>query len=562
MDESRIDARGLEPLRALFSRIDAIRFSADAVNVLAELHAHGVKALFASYAEADLHDVGRMLLWLDEGALGLPSRDDYLRSGGVSAELRAHYRQHLARLLHLLGEPDAARAADQVFAFETALAQRGLSAVEERDDAAGYHLMTLGELRARFPAIDWPAYLSKLGAPATARLNVRVPGWLEAVDRLLGAGDFGPLRAYLRVHLVRTLRTSLPSAIERELFDFDQHTARGVREMAPRWKRCLALVDRDIGDDLGRIFVARYFPDASRARVIEMVERIRAAFCERLASVEWLGPEARQAAAKKLANQLFGFGMTKRPYIHARLQVDRTDAAGNAWRALGANAAQSLALLASPTDRERFFDSHAQSVDGFGSQEMNATGFTAGILQPPFFDPTMDDAVNFGGFGGIIGHELTHHFDDEGRKYDASGNIRPWWSPADVEKFEARAKCFVDEYARFHTSDGTPLDGKLTLGENIADNGGLRLAYAALRPSNEGPKINGFTPAQRFFLAWGQIRCENVTPAAERRQALSSVHAPGRFRVDGVVSNIPEFARAFSCAPGTPMAPENQCRLW
>lgn len=332
--------------------------------------------------------------------------------------------------------------------------------------------------------------------------------------------------------------------------------------MKPRWQRCLSLVDDDIGGDVGRIFLARYFTDEARTRVRGMVDRLLAVYRAEIQQSPWLGAEAKRAALAKLANLLVVIGGSNRLRNLDPVTVRADDLFGDVWRARAFEEQRELGLLSHPTDREEFFDQLPQDLDGFTAHEMLGVGFTAGFLQPPVFDERMDDAVNFGGLGGVIGHELTHELDDEGRKFDVDGNLRPWWSPEDIAGYEARAQCFVDEYSRFHTEEGTPLDGKLTLSENLADNGGLRLSYEALHPSETGPTVDGFTPAQRFFLAWGQIRCENVTPETERRQALTDGHSAGRWRVDGVVSNLPEFAHAFSCAAGAPMAPERRCRLW
>jgi len=280
-----------------------------------------------------------------------------------------------------------------------------------------------------------------------------------------------------------------------------------------------------------------------------------------LAALDWLGPQARGAAIRKLDNMRFTIGYSDRWKSYDALDVRADDPAGNAQRAIALTTARELAKLGKPTDRDEFF-ALPQQLDGFGTNAMVSVGFTAGFLQPPVFDAALDDPINFGGFGGVIGHEITHHFDDEGRKFDTGGNLAPWWSPDDIARYQARAACFVDEYAQFRIDDGTPVDGQLTLGENLADNGGLRLAWDALQPSTERPRIDGFTPAQRFFLAWGQIRCENTTARAARAQVQGDGHSPGRFRVDGVVRNMPEFAAAFSCAAGSPMAPATRCRLW
>ncbi len=562
MDEAGIEARGLAPLRDVLDAIETMG-PREVTAVVADLHGRGVFALFDLDVDQDLADPQRMVAVLDKARLGLPDREDYLGEGEKSASLRSKYRTHLVTLLAAIGSVDAEANADRLIAFETTLARSALSAAARRDRTAQYHPMTLAVLRARYPRFDWVAYLAAVGAPRTLeRLVVRNPAWLEAVDAEIGRGDLRGLRAYLRVRLVSSFTLLLPRAVGNVVAELEQRTLRGVRELPPRWKRCIGLVDRDVGDEVGRVFLARHFPEASRAQASAIVARVVSAFRQEIAASEWLGPTARAAALAKLERGLVVIGASNRPRSFEGLVVDAGDPVGNASRARRHALALDLAKLERPTDREAFFQSLPQELDGFGSKSANATGFTAGFLQPPVFDPAGDAAVTFGGFGAVVGHELTHQFDDEGRKYDHEGRAHAWWSPEDVARFEARAQCFVDEYARFRAEDGTPVDGKLTLGENIADNGGLRLAYAAASPSETGPRIEGFTPAQRFFLGWAQIRCENVTPEAARRQALHDEHAPGRARVDGVVANMPEFARAFACAPGTPMAPQTRCRVW
>jgi putative endopeptidase len=564
MDEHAIDARGLAPVRDVLARIDAARTTKDAADVVTDLHAHGIDALFDSYAEPDPHNARQTIAFLDIGSLGLPSPDDYTKTDPTAVTLRARYVEYLGRLFHLLGatDADAKVSAARLLAFETSLANNALSVVEARHLDAQDHPMTLGELGVRYAAIDWKNYFAAIGAPAADRVNVAQPAWLDAVNTALSSSDLGGARDYLRMIVVRAFATILPHAIDDEVFGFNERTVRGVHEAPARWKRCLGLIDRDIGDDVGAIFVKRYFKEDARAKMKAMIDALLASFRADLRSRTWLGADARAAAETKLSSVLVVIGASNRPRALDGLRVESGDPFGNAWRARALKVAEEMADVGKPTDREKFFNALPQEADGFGSKPMNATGFTAGFLQPPVFDPRIDDAVNFGGLGSVIGHELSHRFDDEGRKFDSDGNLRSWWSPQDVARFEERAQCFIDEYSRFRTDDGTPLDGKLTLGENIADNGGIRLSYAALRPSETGPKIDGFTPAQRFFLAWGQIRCENVTPEAARRQAQTNPHAAGRWRVNGVVPNVPEFATAFACAAASPMTPAKRCEVW
>jgi endothelin-converting enzyme/putative endopeptidase len=554
-NEGAIEARALEPLHDLFTKIAAMRTKTDVSEMLAELQAHEVDALLDPMPSTDPNDSTRIILAIGRGTLGLPDRDDYLKPDDTR---RKRYEAHLARLFRLLGDGERSNAAAaRVVALETALAKNALSAVEARHRETQIHPMTIAELSARWTAIDWPAWLRKLG-PSVARVNVSQPAWVDAVDRSLS--DLDAVRDEMRALVVRRFATMLPSAIEAETFDFHEGFLRGAHEKAPRWRQCLDLVDRDIGEDVGRTFLARHFDDAAKARVKAMVDRIIAAYRDDLASADWLGPAARGVARAKLDDILVVIGASNRMRSLEGLKLDDADAFGNAWRGEARFIADAYATIG-PTDRESFFDTLPQLSDAFGSKSLNAVGLTAGFLQPPVFDPAMDDAVNFGGLGSVIGHELSHRFDDEGRKYDASGNLRSWWSDEDVANFEKRAQCFVDEYSRFRLDDGTPVDGKLTLGENIADNGGIRLSWAALHPTN-GPSIDGLTPAQRFFVAWGQIRCENVTPEKAHLLVKTDPHSPGRFRVNGVVSNLPDFARAFSCRAGAPMAPANRCALW
>jgi predicted metalloendopeptidase len=558
MDTAAIEARGLEPIRDLLGEIDAIATPSDVVRVLADLQRRIGPLLFSLMADADPHDVHTSMATLDVGELGLDAPDDYGRDDADTRAMRASYQQHVERLLGLAGDRDASADAARVLALETSLAGALPRAEQRRERAAQVHVMSVAELATHAPAIDWPRYLAALEAPPLARVNVTFVPYLEAVGAAVS--DAPSVRAYLRYQVVRHLARVLPSRFDDEVFSLAK-TLRGSRDKAPRWQRCLDLVDRDLGDDVGKAFVAAYFPPAARDRAKHLVDRIVGAMHDDLASVSWLGASAREAAIRKLANMRFTIGYRDRWIRYDDLTIRRDDPVGNSLRGMAAFEARDLAKLTRPPDRDEFF-ALPQQLDGFGTKTMVSVGFTAGFLQPPVFDARIDDPINFGGFGGVIGHEITHHFDDQGRTFDVEGNIAPWWSDADVTAFRSRAQCFVDEYSRFAIDDGTHVNGQLTLGENLADNGGLRLAWNALQPSRSGPRIDGFTPAQRFFLAWGQIRCENATPQAARSQVHGDGHSPGRFRVDGVVSNMPEFAEAFACKAGSAMAPTNRCRLW
>ncbi|HEY0480784.1 MAG TPA: M13 family metallopeptidase [Kofleriaceae bacterium] len=560
VDQAAIDARGFAPLGAVLEAVDRATTPAEATDAIAALQREVAPVLFTLYSAPDPRDARRTIATIELGSLGLDDPGDYTRGDPDSARVRERYRAHVARVLQLIGDRDAEADAGRVIALETRLARVVPGAAERRDPEHRVNILSLAELARRVPGLDWPRYLRGIGAPDIERIDVMFVPHLEAVGEVV-RGDLPGLRAYLRYHTARELAAVLPSALEAEVFDFTQRVVRGAREMRPRWQRCLALVDRDLGDDVGRLFVARWFPDASRARARAMVDRITGALHRDLVTADWLGEAARGAAIRKLDNMRFTIGYPDRWRSYDALEVRAGDPVGNARRAMRLATARELAKLGKPTDRDEFF-SLPQVLDGFGTNRMVSVGFTAGFLQPPVFDARLDDPVNFGGFGGVIGHEITHHFDDEGRKFDQDGNLAPWWSPDDVARYQARAACFADEYSGFRIDDGTPVDGRLTLGENLADNGGLRLAWDALAPSSTGPPIDGFTPAQRFFLAWAQIRCENTTPEAARLQVHSDGHSPGRWRVNGVVRNMPELATAFACPAGAPMAPAERCRLW
>ena len=558
LDTAAIDARGVAPIHDLLSAIDAIERPSDLADVLAELHQRTTSVLFTLYVSANDRDVRHTIATIDTGDLGLGEPDDYTRAD--SAALRAKYRAHVERVLQLTGDRDPSADADRVVDLETRLASALPSAADRRNDESQIHPMAIAELASHTAGFDWPRYFTKLGVAKLDRVNVTFIGWLDAFGAAVGNRDLAGVRAYLRFHVARALASVLPHAIGDAFFELESRTLGGAREPPPRWKRCLALVDRDLGDDVGRLFVAKYFPEASRSRAQHMVKAIVGALRSDLATSTWLSQRTRDAALRKLDNMRFTIGYTDRWKNYDAVAARRDDPVGNSERAAEMTMARELAKLAHPTDRDEFF-ALPQQLDGFGTKSLVSVGFTAGFLQPPVFDDQIDDPINFGGFGGVIGHEITHHFDDEGRKHDVDGNLAPWWSPAEVAAYEARAQCFVDEYAGFKIDDGTPVDGRLTLGENIADNGGLRLAWNALQPAT-GPRIDGFTPAQRFFLAWGQIRCENTTSEAARSQVHDDPHSPGRWRVNGVVSNMPEFATAFACSATAAMAPATRCRVW
>ncbi len=564
LDQQGIDGRGLSPLDEDFAAIDAAVRQADWTTIFARFAGQNVKAPFTVYADQDIRSPDEMMLQLNAGGLGMYDRDDYLREDEPSRALRTAYRSHLRRLFTLLGESDERAQADagRVMVMETSLARAAPDVLTRRSRLALYHPMDVEELDKRAPGIDWHRYLQQLGVPSSVRLvNVTAPQFVEAVQGLIAAAEPRSWRAFLRWHLVRRVTEVLPSPFAAADFDFFQKTARGVRQMAPRWKRCQRLVDEQLGEAVGQLFVKEHFPPDARARVQSIIESIRGALGADIAAASWMSDLTRGEALVKLRAITVKIGHPDRWRDYSGLRIDRARAYENAQRARQFEFQRQMAKLGAPTDRAEW-DSLPQQLDGYSTKVLNEIAFTAGILQRPFFNPTADPPLQYGALGAVAGHELIHLFDDEGRKFDARGAMREWWTPEDARRYSELAQCFVDEYGREISVGDLRINGRLTLGENLADNGGLRLAYRASAPGNEGDLIDGFTPAQRFFLAWAQIRCENVTEAWMRERTRTDPHSLGRARVNVVVSNMPEFASAFHCPADAPMVRKDPCVLW
>ncbi len=566
MDEQGIEAKGIAPLAPELERIARLADKGGLADAVAELYRQGIEVPFRFSSRQNFRDATAVLAAADQGGLGLPDRDYYLKSDAKSVEQRGLYRRHVARMLALAGEPaDRAEAdATAVLALETELAKASLDRVSRRDPRQTDHEMALQDLQALTPGFAWDRFLAGIQAPPVRRLNVAVPAFFRGMDAAFAKADLATLRAYLRWHLIHEYADLLPAAFVRENFAFYDKVLSGTQEMRPRWKRCVALTDRLLGEALGQEFVATSFSQDDRERTRAMVRAIEASLAQDIETLPWMTPPTRAAAETKLRAVANKIGYPERWRDYSSVRVDRHDALGNAARARGFEAARRLGKIGRPIDRGEWTMT-PPTVNANYSAQMNDINFPAGILQPPFFERTMDDAVNFGGIGVVIGHELTHGFDDSGRRFAGNGNLEDWWTPADSKEFERRASCIADQYSRFTVVDDVKVNGRLTLGENVADNGGLRVAYGALEKELAGKpqgKIDGFTPEQRFFLGFAQVWCENERPEAARRHALTDSHSPGRYRVDGSVANSPEFQKAWSCPSGSPMAPESRCRVW
>jgi putative endopeptidase len=567
IDEAAINKLGIMPLEPELKRIGAIQSKDQILAELIRLHPIGVDALFQFSATPDAKNSMQMIAIADQGGLGLPERDYYLRTDPKSVKLRAQYVAHVEKMLELAGESarQATAGAQAVLRIETDLAKGSLDTVARRDPQQTYHKMTIKELQALAPAIDWPKYFAGLGTPAFNELNVSAPNFFKALDAVIKNSSLADLKVYLRWHWLHNEAPLLDKALVDENFHFFGQTLRGAKELEPRWKRCVNMTDGDLGFALGQKFVEQVFPPGAKARVLSMVEEIETMLGQDIQSLDWMTPVTKKEAIVKLHGIANKIGYPDKWRDYSSVQIVRGDAVGNDERASEFETHRMLNKIGKPVDRTEW-GMTPPTVNAYYNPLENNINFPAGILQPPFYDNRLDAAVNYGAVGSVMGHEMTHGFDDQGRQFDADGNLRDWWTPEDAKEFEKRAECFIKEYSAYTPVDDVHLNGKLTLGENTADNGGVRLAFMALMKSLEGkpqpPKIDGFTPQQRFFLAWGQIWCENVRPEQARLYAQTDPHSPGRDRVNGVLGNMPEFREAFACREGQPMVHAPACRVW
>lgn len=564
MDEPAINQKGIAPLRPELDRIAALRDKEELAGAIAHLHEMGANTLFAFSSGPDDKDSTQVIAQADQGGLGLPERDYYLKTDAKSVELRQKYQAHVAKVFGLLGESPSKAAANArvVMEVETQLAKNSMDIVSRRDPEKVYHKLSRQELIALTPAFSWPKYLEGIHAPAFQGLNVAVPDFFKQLQPLLQKVSLKDWKVYLTWHLVHSQSPLLPSAFVNEDFAFFSQTLRGAKELRPRWKRCVDYTDNELGEALGKKFVERTFGTEGKERTLKMVGEIEAALGKDIQSLTWMTDATKKQALVKLHAVANKIGYPDQWRDYSAVSIVRDDALGNVARADAFEFRRQIAKIGKPVDRKEWFMS-PPTVNAYYDPQMNNINFPAGILQPPFYDNKADDAVNLGGIGAVIGHELTHGFDDQGRHYDAEGNLRDWWTADDAKAFEERAECLVKEYSSFTVGQDAHVNGKLTLGENTADNGGVRLALMALMDSLAGKtqeKIDGFTPQQRFFLSFGQIWCENQTEQSERLQVNVDPHSPGRYRVIGVVQNMPEFRTAFGCQEG--QAAPQACRVW
>jgi putative endopeptidase len=568
MDEAGIEAKGLAPLAPALARIDELTGAAGLPAQLAQQHQLGMRAFFSFRSTQDNADATKVIGEADQGGLGLPDRDYYLRTDEKSVELRNAYRRHVAAMFKLMGgDPAAAEHdADLVLAIETELAKASLDRVKRRDPKNLDHKLRRDELAGLAPRFAWDDYLAAVGQSSLETLNVGWPDFFKGFDGVLAADDPAALKAHLRWHLISGAAPLLPKAFVEERFNFQGRALSGAKEDRPRWKRCVEQTNRLLGEELGRAYVAAYFGSKTRDETLALVRSIEASYADDITSLDWMTPDTKAKALAKLEAIANKIGYPDKWRDYSALDIVRGDALGNVLRAQGFEFRRQLAKIGKPVDRGEWY-MPPPTVNAYYSSRYNDINFPAGILQPPFYDATLDAAANYGAIGSVMGHEMTHGFDDQGRHYDGAGNLKDWWTPADASAFEARAACLVGEYGDFTAVGDLKVNGRLTLGENIADNGGVRLSYAALEKAFKGavpPPVDGLTVPQRFFVAYAQSWCGSATEQDERRRALTDPHSPPEFRVNGVAVNQPEFAKAFSCPAGSPMVPppEKICRVW
>ena len=568
MDEKQINAAGAKPLDVEFARIDGIKSTAEIQAEIARLQGLGVGALFEFSSTQDEKNSSQVIGGADQGGLGMPDRDYYTKTDDKSKQLLQQYEEHVAKMLALAGDGDAKASSEAkaIVELETKLADASLTRVERRDPEKTYHKMNRSELRGLTPKWSWEDYFQQIGYTNIDSVDVSAPKFFETVSQALQDTPLETWKTYLRWHLVNSSAPFLSDAFVDENFNFNGRVLQGTKELLPRWKRCVSATDRQLGEALGQIYAQKYFPPEAKARALEMVNHLIDALRDDLQTLPWMGPATRKQALVKLAAFTRKIGYPDKWRDYSAYAVDRGPYALNQMRGSQFEFKRDLDKIGKPVDRTEW-GMTPPTVNAYYDPEMNEIVFPAGILQPPFFDPNADDASNYGAMGAVIGHEMTHGFDDEGRKFDAQGNLRDWWTPEDEKNFNARAACVEKQFDSYIVQDDIHENGKLVLGESIADLGGLNLAYRALQKAEKGKKaalIGGLTADQRFYLSYAQIWASNDRPEYERLMVNTNPHPLARYRAIAAPSNMPEFARAFDCKEGDAMARPSaiRCQIW
>jgi putative endopeptidase len=566
MDEAGIEKAGTKPLAKDFQSIAAVKSKDELPKEIVRLQSEGANVLFGFDSGSDFKNASLIIAQVDQGGLGLPDRDYYFKDDAKSVELRKKYVEHVAKMFVLLGDDQAKAAAEAkvVMDIETALAKGALDQTSRRDPQKIYHKMSKQELAALSPSFNWNVYLEDSGAPRFDSLNVIEPDFVKNMQEVISATSLDDWKIYLRWHAVHDNVPMLPTAFVNENFDFFGKTLQGTKELRPRWKRCVGNTNGDLGEAVGQIYVKETFGAEGKERTLAMVAALEKALGADISNLPWMGADTKAQALVKLQAITNRIGYPDKWRDYSTLQIVRGDALGNSQRSNEHDFQRRLNKIGQALDKRDWPYPPMTINASYNPLENNIT-FPAGILQPPFYDNRVDDAMNFGGIGAVIGHELTHGFDDQGSQFDADGNLRDWWTASDKKQFEERTGCIKDQYANFVAVDDLKLNGKLTLGENTADNGGMRIAYMAMLTTFAGKEpapIDGLTAEQRFFLGWANVWCQNRTDAISRMLVTIDPHSPSKYRVNGTVSNMPEFREAYHCAATAPMVNQNACRVW
>jgi putative endopeptidase len=569
MDEKSVDAKGLDPLKPELDRIAAAKDKAALIDAVARVHLIGPNPLFNFYSNSDLHNADMVIAYVDQGGLSLPDRNYYIKDDAKMVEMRKHLADYVTGVFTLSGQSaqQAADAAQTVLRIETALAKASMDRTLRRDPKNRDHKMTRDAAIAMAPDFYLARYFTDIDSPTFSDLNVVNPDFFKQVNSVIESESLESLKTYVQWHMLNSAASWLSKPYVDAHFKYQQALT-GQEEIQPRWKRCVEATDNALGEALGQRYVEQTFGAEGKQRMLKMVDALEKSLDDDIHALPWMTDETKQQAKIKLVaiRNKIGYPDVWRDYT--KLTVKPSDLMGNFLRANEFESRRQIAKIGKPLDRKEW-GMTPPTVNAYYSPPRNEIVFPAGILQPPFFDKKMDDAVNFGGIGLVIGHELTHGFDDQGRKYDPQGNLHDWWTEQDGKEFEKRASCVADEYSNFVSIDDLKLNGRLTLGENTADNGGARIALAALlnmigqdKSGKSAEKIDGYTPEQRFFLGFGRVWCQKMRPESARMRVNTDPHSPGRYRVNGVVQNMPEFEKAWGCKAGQPMVSANQCRVW
>jgi len=568
MDETAVEKLGAKPMQPALAQIEALKNVSEVAPLAAQLHLQGDRLLFDSGSQQDPDNSDAMIVALGQGGLGLPDRDYYTKDDAKSKEIRERYLQHVQKMFELLGDsPETAKQeADTVMRIETEMAKASLTRVERRDPYKITHKMKVAELNKLTPNFDWKAYFSASQAPSFEILNVAEPEFFKEFNKQLSAISLADWKSYLRFHVANSRAPFLSSAFVNENFDFYRKYLRGAKELQPRWKRCVQYVDDQLGEALGQEYVRRTFPPQLKADTLKMTLEIEDAMAMRIQELDWMSPQTKQQALNKLHSIRNKIGYPDKWRDYSSVKIERDDFYGNAERATEFENHREFNKVGKPVDRTEW-GMTPPTVNAYYDPQMNDINFPAGVLQPPLYDAKMDDAPNYGDTGSTIGHELTHGFDDEGRQYDAKGNLKDWWTTQDATQFVKHADCVADQYATYTVIDDIHINSKLTEGEDIADLGGTVLAYIAWKDADKSMQLtdrDGLTPDQRFFVGFAQWACENTRPEELRARAITDPHSPAKYRVNGVVVNVPEFGQAFNCKPGSPMVKpaDKVCKVW